>query len=188
MPIQFPRPTGPTRSVIESQWLRRMTKAFDAVPAPNMGRPGLPLQSWQPGGAQGFSLNPGTGVSPKRAVNLRELGRMYRDPTTTAIINPVAVRIELFDATVSAQRIYGYANRELVGVTRDSNGAILVSCRVELFQTGGDIPTATTTSDSVTGAFTFSNPGSGPFYIVAYKTGSPDVAGTTINTLTTTAA
>jgi hypothetical protein len=34
------------------------------------------------------------------------------------------------------------------------------------------------------GNFTFDNPGSGPFYIVAYKVGSPDVAGTTVNTLT----
>lgn len=74
------------------------------------------------------------------------------------------------------------ANRAIVGVTRDSAGTPLASCRVELFQTGGDIPTNVLTSDA-SGNFSFDNPGSGPFYIVAYKAAGPDVAGTTVNTL-----
>jgi hypothetical protein len=53
---------------------------------------------------------------------------------------------------------------------------------VDLFQTGGGIPTMTMVSDGA-GVFTFDNPGSGPFYIVAYLAGSPDVAGTSLNTL-----
>lgn len=77
-------------------------------------------------------------------------------------------------------------NQMLSGVTRDSAGAVLDSCLVDLFQTGGDIITQQTVS-AADGVFTFSNPGSGPFYLVAYKPGSPDVAGTTVNTLRTTA-
>ena len=66
------------------------------------------------------------------------------------------------------------------GVSRDSTGAVLGACRVELWQ--GNIIKDGVVSDAG-GAFTFLNPGSGPFYIIAYKVGSPDVAGTTINTL-----
>jgi len=36
------------------------------------------------------------------------------------------------------------------------------------------------------GNFLFYPPDSGPYYIVAYKAGAPDVAGTTVNTLSTT--
>ena len=75
-------------------------------------------------------------------------------------------------------------NNILNGVTRDSAGNPIGLCRVELYLTGNDMPVATTMS-SAGGGFIFYNPGSGPFYIVAYKAGSPDVAGTTVNTLTT---
>ena len=77
---------------------------------------------------------------------------------------------------------FSTANTAISGVTKDSAGAALGSCVVELFQTGGDIITRRTVSDG-SGNYRFDNPGSGPFYIVAYKAGSPDVAGTTVNTL-----
>jgi hypothetical protein len=72
------------------------------------------------------------------------------------------------------------------GVTRDGAGAILGSCRVELYETATDLPLQTVTSDAVTGAFTFTAARYAPttHYIVAYKAGSPDRAGTTLNTLT----
>lgn len=75
------------------------------------------------------------------------------------------------------------ANPSLSGVTRDSAGAVLVSCEVDAFVTGTDAKVATVTSDAVTGAFQLFVPVSGPFYLVAYKAGAPDVAGTTVNTL-----
>lgn len=71
----------------------------------------------------------------------------------------------------------------LAGVTKDSAGAILGSCVVQLFRTTDDAIIAETTSDPVTGAYSFSPGVGGPFYVVAYKAGSPDVAGTTLNTL-----
>ena len=70
----------------------------------------------------------------------------------------------------------------ITGVTRNSSGAILDNCTVNLFITGLDKVVQAVISDA-SGNFTFSNPGSGTFYIVAYKYGSPDVAGTTVNTL-----
>jgi hypothetical protein len=73
-------------------------------------------------------------------------------------------------------------NTTISGVTRDSASAAVGNCTVELLQSGGDIPTARTVSDA-SGNYLFNNPGSGPFYIVAYKAGAPDIAGTTVNTL-----
>lgn len=70
------------------------------------------------------------------------------------------------------------------GVTKDSAGAVLGSCVVELYRTLDDMPLEKVTSDAATGVYRFSAVGAGQsYYVVAYKQGSPDVAGTTVNTL-----
>lgn len=70
----------------------------------------------------------------------------------------------------------------ITGVTRDSSGNPLGNCELDLFLTDVDMLVQQQTSDA-SGNFSFTNPGSGPFYIVAYKPGAPDVAGTTVSTL-----
>ena len=78
---------------------------------------------------------------------------------------------------------------QLSGITKDSTGAVLGSCHVDLFYTRNDVLAGETTSDPTTGAFSFLiGPNAGTFFLVAYKPGSPDVAGTTINTLMPVAA
>jgi hypothetical protein len=70
----------------------------------------------------------------------------------------------------------------ITGVTRDSTGAPLGGVTVDLFTTADDVKVATTVSD---GAGNFQFPATaGPYYLVAYKPGAPDVAGTSTNTLT----
>lgn len=71
------------------------------------------------------------------------------------------------------------------GITRDSTGAVLGGCTVELFYTATDVKFSSTVSNSTTGVYTFQLPTNnlGMFYAVAYLAGSPDVAGTTMNTL-----
>lgn len=71
----------------------------------------------------------------------------------------------------------------LSGVTRDSAGAVLAGCVVDMFRTTDDVLVGATISDGA-GVYTLpvSGPG-GPFYLVAYKVGVPDVAGTSVNTL-----
>lgn len=73
----------------------------------------------------------------------------------------------------------------LTGTTRDSTGAVLASCAVHWFNTADDRLLDTTTSDA-NGLFEFRTAGQPPnaYYLVAYKSGSPDVAGVTVNTLT----
>lgn len=67
------------------------------------------------------------------------------------------------------------------GITRDSTGAVLASCDVHLVDTQTDIEVAQTISGG-DGSYSFQRgSNSTPHYIVAYKVGSPDVAGTTRN-------
>ncbi len=68
------------------------------------------------------------------------------------------------------------------GVTKDSTGAALGVVTLDLFDTRTDALIATTTSDG-SGNYSFGVSGGGSYYLVAYKAGVPDVAGTTINTL-----
>ena len=69
------------------------------------------------------------------------------------------------------------------GVTKDSNSAPLAGVTVSLFLTGTNTLMNQTVSDgSGNYSFTLYSP-PGPFYVVAYLAGSPDVAGTTVNTL-----
>ena len=72
------------------------------------------------------------------------------------------------------------------GYTRDSSGAILGNCVVDLFRTVDDLRMDTGTSDAQ-GYYEFRT--AIPverYYVVAYLAGAPDVAGTTVNTLTGT--
>jgi hypothetical protein len=60
---------------------------------------------------------------------------------------------------------------------------VLASCAVSLYRTSDDVLFEKVTSDA-NGAYSFSAIGlSEQYYLVAYKAGSPDVSGTTINTL-----
>jgi hypothetical protein len=71
---------------------------------------------------------------------------------------------------------------KITGVTKDANGTALPNCVVRLYYTLGDSLAGVTTSDA-SGAFSFSIGPSLTCYIVAYLPGSPDVSGTTVNTL-----
>jgi Carboxypeptidase regulatory-like domain len=79
----------------------------------------------------------------------------------------------------------GATTTSVIGVTVDQNGNPLAGCTVELFRTGGNQPIAGTVSDG-SGNYRFDQPGSGPFFLVMYLPGSPDMAGTSINTIVAT--
>jgi hypothetical protein len=70
----------------------------------------------------------------------------------------------------------------ITGVTRDSTGTPLPSVTVDLYLSATDQRVDSTVSDGA-GNFTFGAT-AGPYYLVAYKVGTPDVAGTSVNTLT----
>ena len=76
-----------------------------------------------------------------------------------------------------------YLSRDIRGVTRDSSGNVLGTCVVKCYDTLTDTVIFTTTSDE-NGNFAGTVPNTNEHYLVAYKVGSPDVAGTSVNTLT----
>lgn len=69
------------------------------------------------------------------------------------------------------------------GVTRNASGVALGGCTVMLFRSTTDELMETVVSDG-SGVFSFGTVGPGQaYYVVAYLPGSPDVAGTSVNTL-----
>ena len=71
----------------------------------------------------------------------------------------------------------------IFGVTKDSTGTALGFCTVHLFQTADDREVDEMVSDA-SGNYEFRSASpSTAYYVVAYKQGAPDVAGTTVNTL-----
>jgi hypothetical protein len=80
---------------------------------------------------------------------------------------------------------FGLANYIISGTTRDSTGAALGLCTVHLFRTSDDSEISQVNS-TANGLFSVYVAAGVQYYIVAYLPGSPDVAGTTINTLTGT--
>lgn len=90
----------------------------------------------------------------------------------------------LVPSVVHELRPYPPTYFSIRGVTKDSAGAVLGGCVVNWFDTATNVKLGTITSDA-NGVFEFRTAGQPPttYYLVAYKSGSPDVAGTTVNTL-----
>lgn len=75
----------------------------------------------------------------------------------------------------------------ITGVTKDSTGAVLPNCTVNLFETSTKLIKAVTVSDA-NGNFLLDGTVDGIYQLTGYLSGSPDVAGITVNTLVTTPA
>ena len=87
--------------------------------------------------------------------------------------------------TVSSRPIRavrGFLNMTLSGVSRDSSGATMGSCRVMIFRTEDKAFVVETTSDA-SGNWSVNLMRGGPFFLVEYKAGVPALAGTSVNTL-----
>jgi hypothetical protein len=93
------------------------------------------------------------------------------------IITPTPVGIAL---VIPAPTVAGLS-LAIAGKTRDRNGTAIGNVTVRAFRTADDVFVGETTSD-FTGSFSV-EVGAGEHYLVGYKAGSPDIAGTTVNTL-----
>lgn len=76
-----------------------------------------------------------------------------------------------------------YLSKDIRGVTRDAGGGAIGNCVVKCYDTLTDAVVFTTTSDA-SGNYAGTVPGSGEYYLVAYLADTPDIAGTSVNTLT----
>lgn len=113
-------------------------------------------------------------IPPKRPVNMPwntigrpELGDVSSEPRVVHQLLP-----------------YPPTYFRIAGTTKDSTGVPLGNCVVDWFDTATDVKLGSVTSDA-NGVYEFRSAGQPPnaYYLVAYKVGSPDVAGTTTNTL-----
>ena len=75
-----------------------------------------------------------------------------------------------------------YACFFITGMTKDSAGIPLAACTVNLFDATTNALLQTMVSDG-SGNYSFQVQPGVTYYLVAYKAGSPDVAGTSVNTL-----
>jgi hypothetical protein len=73
-------------------------------------------------------------------------------------------------------------NFTITGVTKDSTGAALGGCTLRLFNAASHVLAQTTISDA-SGNYSFVVDKTQTWYVVSYKGGAPDVAGTSVNTL-----
>ena len=74
-------------------------------------------------------------------------------------------------------------NQVITGTSRDSSGAALAGVTVKLFNSATDVCEQRAVSDAA-GGYSFAVDRTQTYYLVEYKAGSPDVAGTSLNTLT----
>lgn len=100
-------------------------------------------------------------------------------------MRPVPVRTR--PLPVHAQKPMPARMYAVSGVTRDSSGNVLGNCTLELYNTATNALVETATSNG-SGNYQFKSAFANPaaHFVVAYKPGSPDVAGTTVNTLIAT--
>ena len=116
-------------------------------------------------------------------------GAVYRSglaKRTTVSVLPDSFGAHLLERFVETTRRWF-----LIGVTKDSTGAALGNCRVNVMQTDkivmnpdilGNPIIADVVSDGG-GNYSVQTSNNRPFQIMDYKTGSPDVAGITVNTV-----
>jgi len=90
-----------------------------------------------------------------------------------------AVQWGFYDPAAGAASRFG-----VTGVTRDQYGSILGGVTVKLFRTSDDLKLDQTVSDATTGVYLCNTPYyPDTNYLVFYKSGVPDVFGTSANTL-----
>lgn len=136
-------------------------------------------------GAGGRRGSGGTIARPGGASSLSGtwgIGRGQRPGANRQGLSPGGFSLNPSSRPFRSRPLSDYISARITGTTLDSAGSPLGSCVVDMFRTSDDIKVDSTTSDG-SGVFSFIPLQYGPFYLVAYKPGSPDVAGTTVNTL-----
>lgn len=89
-----------------------------------------------------------------------------------------------FPSVIHMMSVFTPTSFKISGVTKDSTGAVLGNCVVKMYRTTDNVIIDSVTSDT-NGLFEFRSAAAPPtaYYLVAYKAGGTDVAGTTVNTI-----
>lgn len=170
MPTVFP---PPNRDPSFRSLAVLFRKPFDVVPAPNTNQPGVRFED-----DIDHHLIARVKFSPDVVAG-------PLNPQLTSVVNPAAPT-NVNGTPISDRRVFdrvcAQVNKTLSGVSKDSTGAALGNCTVMIFRTEDRSLVAETISDA-SGNWSVPMLKGGPFFAVEYKSGSPDVAGTSVNTL-----
>lgn len=144
---------------------------------------GIPLVEVSDGGAALGRIGP---FLPIWTRNREWPGNPYSDAFSLPRLPlPLLMRIARFNRRIAFPHTTPVPlTYKITGTTRDNVGAILGNCVVHLFRTSDDVEMDQVNSNT-NGEFTLAigiAPGQ-TYYIVAYKAGGTDKAGTSLNTL-----
>lgn len=167
MPIAFPpaimgHPTIQARNLIQ--------KPFDYVPAPNLNNPGVRFMADSLGSGRGKVVPQANARSP--GINFAKAYLQHDSEPRPQFLT---------DAKLGKEND-GTLNMIMVGISRNQTGATLGNCTVMLFRTEDRSFIGETVSDG-SGNWSMYVLKGGPFFLVEYKAGSPDLSGTSLNTL-----
>jgi hypothetical protein len=147
---------------------------IDQVSTSKLGQPTVPVAAAINGIGIEIAALTGTGALVSAITGVGTI--------TVALVGTGAVVAAI--TGIGTVTVTGTITAFISGITKDQNSTPLGSCVLNLFLTSNNTLVASTTSDgSGNYTLTFNATITGPFYIVAYKAGSPDVAGTSVNTL-----
>jgi hypothetical protein len=180
VPIEFPLPKrGPSwtrpENLFSAAVLSAVNGAKQYVPNLFANDPGAP-----------FKMNTFGGLvmadARSKNVNLRNLGTNFKAAISSAVIN--IENLPYKGEFVCDRELGSSPARSFIGVTRDSTGAILASATVYLMvQTNGLWTETQRVTSDASGNFRFDVMTDGPYWIPGYKSGAPDLAGASVNTL-----
>lgn len=181
MPIAFPLPKrGPSWTWPENRssalTLSLANGAKQYVPNLISQDPGAPQTLNNFGGQQ--LINTARGKNR----NLRRLGSSYVDVRQTAIVN---VENLPYKSEFICDRELGIAKaRSFIGVSKSSTGTVLAGATLYLMvQVNNQWQEIQRTVSDASGNFRFDVMSDGPYWIPGYKSGSPDTAGASVNSL-----
>lgn len=187
MPVIQYVPQDPTDTVLQGEQLR--IAAFDARPnypgnvifGPIMSRDVSGLDSIVQDEDAFLPMNAFVEVSRLSIRQSKDGG--FRVRANGGIATPCGEWVPLDTSPLLLTAKPGsFSFYRLTGVSRDSTGAVLGGCTVKVFMTLNDTKVYETVSDGSGNWSIDVSPNPGPFYYVEYLIGSPDRAGTSINT------
>lgn len=191
MPVIWDKLKDPTDLVIQGESMRSnaMVSSVNAAwPMIDSTLSDLALDPVVVAGEQSWHPTTGTyPVPPKEILPNPFSGTLISAnaviSTPCGALIPFAIGLRLFDTFTESTTRFA-----LSGVTKDSTGAALGSCRVVVFETGrmnvGGAPVVSETTSDGSGNYSVQTATNSAHHAIAYKPGSPDVAGITVNTLT----
>jgi hypothetical protein len=189
MPVIIYVPPDPTDFVIQGESFRSeaVLQPINNVISPFLAYSGEPLNSIIVAGLQDYPpMQPAFAV---RHARLRSpfdgsmIGANAVICTPCGAVYPVDIGNHLMDEYVGATSRW-----QITGVTRDNAGATLGNCRVVMLEVSriavGETPVVAETISDGSGNYTIEVALNTAHQGIAYKDGSPDVAGISIDTLT----